>query len=584
MSPYPLLQVLLFIIVVTGNNNYFGQELFSIEGKLVNESNEPVPFAHIRNFSTHKGTISNAEGYFRINAASINDTILITFIGFKDYWVKLESDKFFYPITLKKNIELLGELTVTPDEDNYLYDLIKACKKTIKYTPYRSKAYYELKSYINDEQIELVEEYCNAEIKGFLLKEIYLKAGRLALKQYDDRFFASLESSRALLMLDIINQSDRFPTNPLELTPAKLKKQFYLNLDRKYTKDSSTIYVVDYQPKDTTGDFFDGKLWIDVTNSVFLKMTLNSEDAQSHPFFPIFSNDKIQRVDLQITETFKNIKQESIFNHMDFIYTTFYESRDGKESEIKTKAILYAYDNKDLFFLPIFKYNKYAFGDYSKINALPYNNFFWEYNDEYRVNDSLNSNNRFYNDSLTITNQDFYKSPNALKSNFYRHPYMTWTLHRKIFRKTMPGNFNHKIPHRDNSEHYDLVTKVFLDVNHYSDSTNVMTATVFDFYESYYYYPLYRNRNSHCFLNMYLDYCEIQRRELDKRLTIGNYSQKQIWSIYHDFEKKYNWNTFQFIEDVDHGTNETAMKIYNDTIIEHLGIDNLQIFKPVFKQ
>lgn len=583
MRPSKILHVLLLLLMAfTGCDCYYGQDLFSIEGKIINEDNEPVPFAHIRNFSTHKGTISNSEGYFRINASSLNDTILITFIGFKDHLIQLEPEKLFYPIKLEKNVELLGVLTVTPDENDYLFELIRECKKKIKYTPYNSKAYYELKSYIDNKQIELVEEYCNAEIKGFLLKELYLKAGRLALKQQDDRFFASLESSRALLMLDVINKNDRFPTDPLGLTPVKLKKEFNLTLDRKYSKDNSTIYVVDYAPKDPEGDFFNGKLWIDETNKVIIKMTLNSK-AKSHPFFPIFSNDKILGVDLQITETFKNINQEGVFNHMDFIYTTDYKSRDGKEYTIKTKAVLYAYDYQNLFFLPIFEYNQYAFGDYPKINALPYNEFFWKYNDEYRVHDSLNSNDQFYNDSLSITNQDFYRSLHALQSKFYKHPYMTWSAKRKIFRQSMPGNFNSKIPHRDNSEHFNLVTKVFLDINHYGDSTDVMTATIFDFYDSYYYYPLYRDRNSHCFINMYLDYSELQRRELYNTLISGNYTQSEVWSIYRDFEKKFFWNNFQFIEEVKHGTNETAMRLYNDTIKEHLGIDNLDIFKPKFR-
>ena len=154
----------LFMICLSLSLNYqlLGQNHREIEGVLLSkETNEPVQFANIYNLSLQKGTLSNTDGYFRIIVDDVLDTILITCIGFKEKQLKLIQYESRYEVILEENSYLLNEVTIIPKDNSYLFDLIHKCRKTASSRDSKSKAYYELKSYKDEEQIELVEGYYN---------------------------------------------------------------------------------------------------------------------------------------------------------------------------------------------------------------------------------------------------------------------------------------------------------------------------------------------------------------------------------------------------------------------------------------
>ena len=217
-----------------------------------------------------------------------------------------------------------------------MFELVQASKKSISSIERKSKAYYELKSYVDVSQIELVEGYYNIDVKGYSLMNLHLKAGRIALSTNRNSFFVSLESSRALLMLNLFDRNDYFPINPMELSKSKLRKNYYLDLESKYldgTNDS--IYIIDYKPKVTTGLFFNGKIWINKTKNHLIKITLNCANTLKHPFLPLNLMDKISNVSFNITQSFSTSNGQVVFNHTDFIYKTDYVSRIGITEEQK---------------------------------------------------------------------------------------------------------------------------------------------------------------------------------------------------------------------------------------------------------
>jgi len=561
-----------------------GQNPYEIEGRLINKENkEPIPFAKIYNKSLKKGTISNIDGYFRISIGALTDTIRITHIGYKEQFIKLNNNLDFYLINLEENVLLTEEVTVIPKDNSYLFELVQECKKSTSNIEKKSKAYYELKSFINNNQIELVEGYYNVDIIGYKLTDLHLKAGRLALQPYSNRFFASLESSRAIIMFNLLDKNEYFPKNPLELSKSKLKKSYYLTLDNKYTEGvTDSIFVINYKPKDTTGLFFEGKLWINKSKKHIVKITLNCDNALKQPFLPLFHSDKISKVSFNITQSFSTINDQAIFNHTDFIYEIDYISRIGKTEEqtysVKTNAILYAYDYDDTFFLPIFDFSDNSIGDYRKINAMPYNNFFWALSDEYRLNDSLNSNDVFFLNSSSLTNKSIFKSNQFSKHGLFEHPYIEWSKTRIKFREILPDTSEINSTKNFKSEQYKLSVKIFLDINSYKDSTHFVTSTIFDPYESYYYLPM--DNQTHCFVNIYFDLCEIKRQELEKKL----YQQKNIMiharEIYNESLKEFEIKRNEFLKAVQRGTNEVEMLKYNDYVYEKLGINNVELFQP----
>lgn len=564
--------------VVSGQN-------FEIEGRVINKkTTDPIPYANLYNKSLEKGTISNADGYFRIPISGGKDSVRITVIGFKEHFINLQDNMAFYLVHLEESVHLLDEVTVTPKDNSYLFDLIKECRKSTKSkVTINSKAYYELKSFRDNFQIELVEGYYNLDISGYKLTDLHLKAGRVALRPFEDHFFASLVSSKSIIMLDLLNRNEYFPKNPLELTKSKLKKSYYLTLDNKYIEGSAdSVFVIDYHPKENTGMFFKGKLWINKTKKQIMKITLNCDTAGVHPFLPLFQSDIISNVTFNISQTFKTKDDQTTFKHIDFVYKIDYVSRAGETEEqnyaVKTNAILYAYDYSRSFFQPTFNFDDPAIGDYRKINALPYNDFFWSHHDEYRMNDSINANERFFSSINTLTNKSLFGSNDFSKYGLFEHPYVEWSKSRIGFRELLPDAQEKQRSTNFRSQQYNLAVQIYLDLNSYRDSTHIVTSTIFDPYESYYYLPI--DNQTHCFVNMYFDLCEIQRRKLQEKLLVEKENTVRVKEIYDTFLAEFETEREEFLKAVQRGTDEGEMRRYNDFIYQELGIDNIELFQP----
>jgi hypothetical protein len=577
----------IFLFVLLISNFSFGQNVYEIEGKIIiKQTNLPVPYANIYNSSLKKGTISNVDGYFRIAVGSIDDTIRISTIGLKEQFLQLKANENFYLVKLEENVLMLKEVIVKPKDISYLLDLIDDSKKNRSSTPQKSKAVYELKSFVDKKQIELVEGYYNVDLMGYELNKLDLKAGRSALKPYKNRLYASLESSRALILLNLFEENDFFPTNPLELSKKNVKKNFYISLENKYLDEASdSIYVINYKPKDTTGRFFEGTIWINKTKKLLTKITLNSKNATIHPFTALFHSDKISKVSFTITQTFKLVNNLALFNHTDFVYEIDYLSRIGKTEQqnyqVKTNAILYVYDYETAFFQPLFTFKGNGIGDYRKINAMPYNDFFWTTNDEYRLNDSLNTNAQFFADRYALNSKSLFKSNTFSKKGILEHPFMPWSKSRIKFREMLPDTTIINASKNIISLQYNLAVKIFMDINTYKDSTHYLTATIFDPYESYFFLPM--DKKTNCFVNIFFDLCEIKRRELQKQLNARNISPTQALAMYQKCISELEILKNEYLKDVQRGTEEKKMIKYNLIVFNELNINNLELFKPFEK-
>jgi hypothetical protein len=574
---------LLILLLICAVPAVLSQNLV-IEGRILNKrTSEPVAFANVFNKSLANGTISNSDGYFRIKIAAPTDTVQITSIGFKPFNIELHTGLAFYAIELEENIQMLKEAIVSPGDDAYLYDVVQKCRKSNPLAHQKAKAYYELKSFVDSNQIELVEGYYTLDIDGYKLSALQMKAGRLALRQHDNRYFASLESSRAIMMLDLFNSSEYFPSNPLELAKNKLKQCYHLTLDNVYLEPTSdSIYVIHYTPKQSQGRFFEGTLWINKTTSQLIKISLICEQAVVHPFLPMFPSDSISKVSFNIIQSFKLLDNgQSVFNHTDFIYQVDYKSRIGKLEEehfsVQTNALLYAYSFDELFFQPLFKFNDNALSDYRMINALPYNDFFWSNNDEYRLHDSVNTNELFFADSGTVTNRSLFKANEFATKGLFEHPYARWSERRIKLREVVADTIIINRSSDPKAVQYNLDVKLFVDLNTYSDSTSILTAAIFDPYESYYALPM--DNKTHCFVNVYFDLCEIKRRALEAEIQAANWDPLLIQAIYDEYTRTLEGELNGYLKAVQRGTNLSEMRKYCGMVNEKLGIDNYAFFK-----
>lgn len=562
-----------------------------IEGRILDKiSKEPVPYANIFNKSLQKGTISNNDGYFRIEAKTTQDSILITFVGYKAQILSLQSQLGFYTVLMEENAQLLGEVVVTPRLNTYLFELVGNCRKNPSKEQKSAKAYYELKTYRDSMQVELVEGFYNLGIEGYEISDLQLKAGRLAMQPHGDRYFASMESSLAISKSKLMQKNQAYPNSPLDFPKRAMMKNYFLYLSKKYLEQGAdSIYVIDFEPKRNTGQFYEGSIWVNKTKNNILKINLRCDDCKQHPFLPLFSTDSITHVSMSITKSFTDIDNEMVFNHIDFNYSVKYKSRPGKAEaqvySVKTQAVLYAYDFQRLFSLPKIEFASDAFRgkDYRLISAMPYNDFFWENNDEYKVNERKNKNENYFDAPASLTNKNAFRPNDKFKrTGLLEHPFVFWSTNRVRFREVVEDTTQTGITGGYTSEKYNLGVKIFTDINTYNDSTDIRTATIFDPYESYFYLPM--DNKALCFINLYFDFCEIERRKLEEKLKASRHDPAQLDAVETAFATELEARKREFFREVERGTKEAAVLKWNDYVRTQLGIDNVLIFKPFQKK
>jgi hypothetical protein len=362
-------------------------------------------------------------------------------------------------------------------------------------------------------------------------------------------------------------------------------KNYYLYLSKKYLdRGTDSIYVIDFEPVKNTGQYYEGTIWINKTKSNILKINLRCDGCKQHPFLPMFSTDTISNVTMNITKTFTSIGGEMFFNHVDFIYTVKYKSRPGKAEQqvytVNTQAILYAYDFKKMFDLPKIEFASSSFRgrDYRLISAMPYNNFFWENNDEYRLNERKNQNENYFDSSLSMTNKNVFIPNNKFKrTGLLEHPFVFWSTNRVRFREVMEDTTQTDPASGFASEKYKLAVKIFADINAYNDSTDIRTATIFDPYESYFYLPM--DAKALCFVNLFFE-----RRKLELALKAVRHDPAKLKALQTAFELDFETQKKTFLKEVERGTKEAAVLKWNEYVRKQLGIDNVLIFNPFPKK
>lgn len=84
----------------------YSQEPFKIHGNIVNGSNdEPLESVNIVNLNQVIGTSTDEKGYFEIKA-EVNDTLHLSYLGFKSIRIRVTNDWFKYGSTTIKLTEL----------------------------------------------------------------------------------------------------------------------------------------------------------------------------------------------------------------------------------------------------------------------------------------------------------------------------------------------------------------------------------------------------------------------------------------------------------------------------------------------
>lgn len=534
---------------------------------------KPLIYASVFNKTTKRGTTSNLKGYFRLNGINVGDTIVVSYIGYESETIIFNPKKLKKSINLKPKNTLLDQVEIL-GENLLLYKLITKCKENRFDKSRTSKTYLSVKTKYENEQIELVESYYNAKFTGYNIDDFFLKNGRIALKKHNNRFFNSLGTSRAIFKHKLLKSTRQYPHNPFDLSKRKLKKYYNLKLISKY-KDlgSNTIYEIGFSPKKKKEKYFEGKVWVDSTNMRIKKIILIKQDTKFHPFIAI-GLDSVKKVDLYISKTFFNIEGEQYINSINFKYKIWYKPIDSSEFIISTNAFLYAYNYDEKFHLPLYKFHNSVYHDYRQILSIPYNKLFWDNINEFRIDEGKENNDEYVNKSNTCSINRFVDL-NSFKEGFFEHPFVFWSKERIGFNDDNEDytKYANQIP----SDRYNFNVQIFLDMNFFNDSLNILTKTIFDPFNSYYRFE--HTDMSKAFINMYFDLMEIQRKKISEKIKqTPNINFEKIERIYKNQMIEAKRIGKQFFQEVQRGTIRNKMIEWNNYIRNELSIDNLAIF------
>lgn len=553
-------------------------ETITIEAVILDESHKsPVAYATIYNLNNHKGTVSNLDGFFRLEKVGKNDTLRISFLGYESFFLEVDGFQNNSVIYLKPKTQTLGEVVVLGD-NTFLYNLLARCTKSNSTANKTAKTYFSLETFADNKQVELLECYYNGRYGDYNVKELSLKNGRVALSPFGNRFFLSTETSRAVNMHCLFDANTYFPASPLEMRKRKMEKNFDLNLKSRYRDESGgIIYEIGFKPIEDIAKSFEGTIWVDSMNQQIVKTHLKIQQSDIHPFIPVVGADSVLRIDMEITKTYHELEKEMYVKSIDFLYQIDYRTKEGKKQSVRSNALLYAYNYEETFDLPVFDYSHGNYHDYRQINAASYNEFFWENMDEFRLNDQTrNRNDLFLKKEATINSSEMFESNVYFDGGFLQRPYIAWSENRVAFRIN-PGEEAVVTEDLLPENRYNLEVQIYLDVNTFGDSMQVVSSTVFDPFNTF--FKEEKTADSDAFLNLYFDLMELERRDLENTISAKAKNYNDVMEIFAEKRKEIEALKEDFLFDVQRGNSKKGMLKWNSYIKKELGIDNVTFFK-----
>ena len=101
----------LVVVMLISTSIIFGQT--KLTGKVVDETNQPLPGASIVLKGAASGASSDFDGNFTFETAVSNGTVLVSFVGYETKSLTFNGNTNFGAIALKPSAESLDEIVIT---------------------------------------------------------------------------------------------------------------------------------------------------------------------------------------------------------------------------------------------------------------------------------------------------------------------------------------------------------------------------------------------------------------------------------------------------------------------------------------
>ena len=190
------------------SSNAMSQKNIVIKGLVLDEFENPIPYAAVGIPAKQIGTATNDDGFFELKISEENkvDSLEFSTIGFKTYKIKIQDyiDKKLTKFTLIEEVVALAAITLEKPT-SYVKKALKKVKKTTLSTKHQLNMLYRRSSVENGKTRFLVEHYLNILDYGpsdTRLEEIGIAESR---KSADYRFAFKKQPVHAVHIMGQIN-------------------------------------------------------------------------------------------------------------------------------------------------------------------------------------------------------------------------------------------------------------------------------------------------------------------------------------------------------------------------------------------
>jgi hypothetical protein len=240
-----------------------------------------------------------------------------------------------------------------------------------------------------------------------------------------------------------------------------------------------------------------------------------------------------------------------------------------------TRGVIYFFDVGRPFEVPHYQYQPY-YTDYRKISLIPYNAQFWAH-----ANGLLHTNEQedmldFFERSGQLINFTRFKLNDSAKNNFFERNNYVWTDSTRINYTSNDIQYGRKGSNPFSTLPYTISAQIYLDVYQRENKWQHFSATVFDAMNTYMPEPI--DGRARCFMNIYFDIYEIERRKMEQILSAGNFDNRGIDSVYRQTVAKAKDKVKEYATQVMAGEHVEALKEWSRYSYERTGLDNVKIF------
>lgn len=580
-----LRNVLVWALVLLYNNGAICQQ--TLRGAIQTVKGEPLPYTAILVKNSGKGFLSNEEGQFIVNTGEA-DTLIFRRVGYKPLFVTTSHLQSHPIVSMEIDVTQIDEVTIEPG-DKHLYDEILACRAALFTQPLqKSKAYYLLEGEANGKPTEMLECYYNSTYSARRVESLVFKNGRAALAPVNNKFFVSIDFSKAFAMNDLVVVDQRLPVSPLHLSPVQLRKQYELTLAGYEGLRGEVIHII-CKPKSRKDRHYSGELWIHSGTHLPLKIVLEIPATQRHPLKSLqYNRGEIRDAGIRFEKVFVIHEGRHILKNtlLRYNYTFIPKKSKSEISDITLKvrstALIHFFDHDELFIAPYFRYDE-GLDDYRMISGLSYNENFWNYNNSFFQSRSMQEKIKYFKHHGYLLNYSKRKTieDETWDGYLFKSSLIMWQKNRRLAVKkgTVVTDTSRSVEYkaRKTDHLFDLDAQIYLDVNLVNGTLSWYTATIFDANMSYYDLPA--DQNVKCFINIYFDLFEIARRRLEKKLAeCHNCSIQQIDSIYKLNKQAIAEEASSYLLRCNRGYDLGELQRWNEKVIKELQIDNMGLF------